>query len=237
MPLPKIGLPTLPILVPSLNRAARFRPFTVREEKILLMARESTDEDERLSDWLRAVHQVVGNCLLDDSVPVDDLAEFDLQWLFLKLREASVGPTVPQSFIDKEDGKPFEIVINLSEVKAPALPEGWSGQQMIELSSNDSVFLRYPPATLYTEGRFVTDPENTLLYRSTIKIMQGQTVYTDFTQEEVIEYYDGCTTDAMQKVKDFLTSVPTMEYEATYTNSLGHEKKVRLTGLNDFFNF
>lgn len=244
MPLPKVNHPTLPLLIPSLSRAFRFRPFTVKEEKILLMAKESTEPEV---DQLRAIHQVVVNCSVDPELVVDSLATFDLEWLFLKLRAVSVGTVVPQAFIDKEErdagGKvePYEFNIDLDQVKAPAVPAGYQGFHVVNLENEnrDSVMLRYPPASLYVDADFSKEKlgDAAVLHKSTVQIMSGAQTFRDFTREEVVEYYDSWQAKDMARVREFLDDTPTMLYEVKYVNKLGHDRTIRLTSLPDFFTF
>jgi hypothetical protein len=238
--LPKIQHPTLPLLVPSLNRAHRFRPFTVKEEKILLMARES---DEPEIDHLRAIHQVVNNCSVDPELVIDDLATFDLEWLFLKLSAVSIKGTVPQSFHDVEERKAgmdplpvYDFEIKLDDVIAPSTPFSTS---TVTLESGDGIELRYPPALLYTDPEFVKNGEEAILYRSTKRIFTATESFDAqaSTQAEVMEYYDGWSAKDMERVREFLASTPSMLYECKYVNSLGHDRVIKLTSLTDFFTF
>src|SRR5688500_8593328 len=172
--LPKISHPTFPLFVPTLNRASRFRPYTVKEEKILLMAKEAVED--QVHEQNRAIHQVVTNCSVDE-LNVDELATFDVEWLYLKIRAASVSPTVTHSFVDLEDkeklGLPDEelplytFTIKLDEVKAPSAP---SSIHELKLSDGSFVTLRHPPASLFLEKQFISDPVEERLVRSTVSI-------------------------------------------------------------------
>lgn len=244
MALPKVQHPTVPLLVPSHRRAYRFRPFTVKEEKILLMARESTDPK---TDQLRAIHQVVTNCSIDPELNVDSLATFDLEWLYVKLTAISVGPTVTQSFIDKEERtkipgepEPYTFTIKLDDVHAPEMPEGWIGFQVFTSGEGtDSVMMGYPPAVLYTDQGFSDDQGDLMLYRCTKEIMTPIQSFSpsEFTREEVVEYFDSWQSKDMARVWEFLNSTPSMRYEISYTNKLGSERKIVLSSLSDFFTF
>jgi hypothetical protein len=244
MALPKVSHPTLPILVPSLKKAFRFRPFTVKEEKILLMAKESTEPEK---DHLRAIHQVVNNCSVDPTLEIDSLAQFDLEWLFLKTRAMSVGNKIPQAFNDTEEKAAglnplpvYEFEIDLDMVKAPDVPNSVNGGVFtITLDSGDGVDLVYPPASLFNDPEFTTNTADAILYRSTKVIFtEDSRFYTrDVTMADVIEYYDGWSTKDMEKVRAFLDDVPTMLYECHYKNSYGHDRTIKLTSLTDFFIF
>ena len=238
--LPTITHPTFPVLVPSLDRAGRFRPFTVKEEKLLLMAKESED----VSDHFRAIYNVTQNCCMDDAVDFGTLATFDVEWLFLKLRAESVGRNLVQSFTDNFEAATmanpptYNIEIDLDKVAAPVMPEGWKGSKtfMMDGEATQGVRLRFPPASLYLNGELEDAPDATL-YRSTVEIFSGADKFTEFTKEECVAYYDGWTMKAMEPIKEFLATTPHMSFEATYTDSKGEVKKARLTGLADFFTF
>jgi hypothetical protein len=244
MALPKVSHPTLPILVPSLKKAFRFRPFTVKEEKILLMAKESSEPEK---DHLRAIHQVVTNCSVDDTLAIDGLAQFDLEWLFLKVRSMSVGSKIPQAFNDTEEKAAgvnplpvYEFEIDLDLVKAPDVPNSIDGGLFtITLDSGDGVNLVYPPASLFNDPEFTTNTADAILYRSTKSIFNKDGKYSthDATMADVIEYYDGWSIKDMEKVQAFLNDTPTMLYECKYKNSFGNDRTIKLTSLTDFFIF
>jgi len=113
MALPKIQSPTFEVIIPSINKTVLFRPFLVKEEKILLMAQQSNDD----KDIIKAIKQVVNNCCLDDKLDIDKLATFDLEYLFLKLRARSVNNVVEILYKDAEDEKEYKFSINLDDVE------------------------------------------------------------------------------------------------------------------------
>lgn len=240
-PLPKTSHPTFPILVPTLKRAGRFRPFTVKEEKILLMARESN----KPIDHLRAVYQIVTNCIEDPTVNSSELTTFDLDWLFTKITASSVREKVTQSFNDIEEREKgldplpvYTFDIKLDDIQAPVIPDDVTG--VISLSDGSAVHLKYSPAVLYTDEAFVDAGRDAVLYHSTNVICSANgEIYkaSDYTLKEIIEFYDGFKLEDMEKVNAFLASTPSMLWETKYTNSLGNEREIKLTALTDFFTF
>ena len=148
MSLPKIDYSMVNIKVPSLNKNYKFRPFLVKEEKLLLMARES----ENSEDILLAIKQVVNNCVLD-KLDIDKLAVFDLEYIFLKLRSISVDNIVTLSYTDLEDKKPYEFKINLDDVKV-IYPEKIDNN--IKINSKSGIVMSYPSASLYEDKEFLT---------------------------------------------------------------------------------
>lgn len=238
-PLPKINHPTFPILVPSLNKAGRFRPFTVKEEKILLMARESLNP----IDHFRAVHQIVNNCTVD--LDATQFKSFDVDWLFLKITASSVKETVQQSFNDIEEKnagleplKVYTFDIRLDDVVAPVVPP--SELFRVTLEDGSGVDLQYPAAILYTDPAFVDAPAGALLYHSTKSIFDANGTVFDaslYEMKDVVEYYEGWKTEDMKKVDAFIDNVPSMLWTQKYVNVLGNEREIKLSALTDFFTF
>ena len=147
MTLPKIPHPTFTLEVPSTKKKLTFRPFLVKEEKILLMAKTSQDENDVLS----AVKQIVNNCCETKGFDVNKIAIFDLEYLFLKIRASSVGNMISLSYNDLEDKKQysFEVDLNKIEVEFPAK----SVSNKIEINGKTGILMSYPPASLYDEDR------------------------------------------------------------------------------------
>ena len=139
MPLPKIDYPIISIKVPSLKKDFRFRPFLVKEEKLLLMAKES----DNASDILLAIKQIVTNCSLDDNLKIDKLALFDLEYIFLKLRAVSVDNVVKVAYKDYEDNKVYDFDINLDKIEVK-FPE--KNDPKIKISEKTGIIMRYPSA-------------------------------------------------------------------------------------------
>ena len=137
MPLPKIKHPIYEFKVPSMGTKESFRPFLVKEEKVLLMAKSSEDP----SDAMRAVKQIVNNCAISESFDVDKLTIFDLEYLFLQLRAVSVSNIVKVSYRDNEDGKVYDFGIDLKEVDVE-FPEGI--EKVIRVTDDMGIVMKWP---------------------------------------------------------------------------------------------
>ncbi len=238
MALPKISIPTYFINIPSLNKKVLFRAMLVKEEKLLLMAKESDEED----DILLAIKQVVNNCLMDNSIDIDKLAIFDIEYVFLNIRSFSVGSKIKVSYKDNDDNvvRDFEIDINDIKVKFPEFHD-FKKPYTIKLNNEMYITLKYPPSTLYSEKIFKNLTENEaldlLMINCLDKIYDGDKV-TDFSvhsKEEILEFINSLDISTFEKIKDFILNTPKLEYCIEYVNNNGKERKIVLNSLSDFF--
>lgn len=233
MTLPKIDQPIHNINVPSLKKKYPFRPFLVKEEKLLLMAKES----QNASDILGAIKQVVNNCSLDSKLAVEKLPIFDLEYLFLKLRAVSVDNIVKISYKDFEDNKEynFEIDLNNVEVKFPQ-----KNNENIKITNKSGIVMKYPTSSLYDDKDFINlekDYMFELIVRCIDKIYYEDDIYEakDYKKQELADFLDNLNVATFEKVLEFLTNAPKIYHEIKYTNSLGNERKIEFNSLNDFF--
>ena len=232
MSLPKIDYSMVNIKVPSLNKNYKFRPFLVKEEKLLLMARES----ENSEDILLAIKQVVNNCVLD-KLDIDKLAVFDLEYIFLKLRSISVDNIVTLSYTDLEDKKPYEFKINLDDVKV-IYPEKIDNN--LKINSKSGIVMSYPSASLYEDKEFLTLKKDylfELIIKCLDKLYIEDNVYEfkNYKKQEIVEFLEGLNLKVFEQIQNFLLNVPKLNYEIKYTNSLGNDRSIVLNSLNDFF--
>lgn len=234
MPLPKIEYPIHNITIPSLKKKYKFRPFLVKEEKILLMAKESKSPQ----DILVAIKQVINNCCLDN-LDLDNIALFDLEYLFLKLRAISVDNIVNISYRDKEDNKIYDFEVDLNEIEIK-VPDDINFK--VESNETSGLILKFPPAKLYDDKEFLAlekDHLFELIVRSVDKIYINDEVFesSELEYQEISEHLDSLDLDTFDKIKEFLERVPRLEKELKYKNSLGKNKRIVLRSLNDFFTF
>ena len=232
MTLPKIAHPIFQLKVPSTQKNVRFRPFLVREEKILLMAKTTEQE----VDIYTAIKQVVNNCALDD-FDVDKITLFDLEFLFLRLRAQSVNNIVNVTYKDFEDDRPyeFEIDLNTVDVKFPEKIE-----KLIKLTDTSGIIMKYPEASLYEDKEFMQSGDEAfyqLILRSIEKFYDKDNVYDikNYTPKEVSTFIDDLDIKTFDKIRDFMINQPALYYAIDYKNSLGNQRKIELTTLSDFF--
>lgn len=232
MPLPKIKHPIFEFVVPSTGKKEPFRPFLVKEEKILLIAKASEDS----TDILRAIKQVVNNCALGD-LDVDKLAIFDIEYLFIQLRAISVNNIVNVSYKDNEDEQIYDFKIDLKEVKVQ-FPE--KIERLIKLTDDMGIQLRYPPASIFNDKEFLDSGDDVfyeLIVRCIDKIYDGEDIFnlSDYSKQEIEEFLDGVSIDVFEKIQLFLSKLPKLYHKLEYKNNLGNERVIELTSLADFF--
>jgi hypothetical protein len=230
--LPKIQHPIFEFTVPSNKIVTKFRPFLVKEEKILLMAKSSEDR----ADILRAIKQVVNNCAIDN-FDVDKLTLFDLEYLFLKLRSISVDNTVKVSYRDNDDQKVYDFVIDLSSIEVK-FPE--NVESIIKISDDMGIVMRYPSASIFDDRTYFRagdDAYYELVLRCIDKIYDSDNVYqaTDYSKEDLEKFLDDCGIAVFNEIQKFMTNVPKLYYKLEYKNSNGKDRVIELTSLTDFF--
>ena len=232
MTLPIINTPTYELTVPSTKEKITYRPFLVKEEKILLTAMETGGEQ----DMVLALKQIVNNCLLSE-IDIDHLATFDLEYIFLNLRSKSVGEVATVNITcpdDEETQVPVEIPLDEVEV---TFPEGHSNK--VELTDTIGLTMKYPDFTLASETR----ESNTEYLFDMIKgciaqITEGETIHerVDFNEKELDTFLDSLSTKQLEGVQNFFETMPKLSHEITVTNpKTKKENKITLEGLDAFF--
>jgi hypothetical protein len=233
MPLPKIQYPAFTIEIPSTKKKEMFRPFLVKEEKILLIAKLSGQE----SDVLLSIKQVVNNCALDENFDVDKLTIFDLEYCFINIRSTSVSNVVTLSYRDFEDNKSYEFEVNLNDIKIK-WPE--KIENKIKISDTSGFTMKYPQASLYEDKEFLESGDESffkLIVRCIDVIYDGDDVYpaANFTLQEIEEYLENLDVKSFESARNFLMYQPKLQYIINYKNSLGNDRTIELNSLTDFF--
>jgi hypothetical protein len=242
--LPKIDVPEYECILPSDKRKVKFRPFLVKEQKLLLMATEATE----VKDSVDAMKRVVKNCVIGD-INVDELPVFDLEFLFLNLRARSVGEVVKVKYKcnnitgQAEDGEDkrcdnvVDIDINVLEIN-PEFGEGHSNK--IELSSNLGIVFNYPTFEMVENmtGKSENDVIFDLIIKSINYIYDQDNLYyaKDSTQEELIEFIDGLQQEHLEKIKDFFDTLPKIKKDIKFEcKKCGHHEDIAIEGIQNFF--
>lgn len=233
--LPKIDYPILNIKVPSLKKDFMFRPFLVKEEKLLLMAKESGND----TDIFVAIKQVVQNCCLDKKFDVDSVPIFDLEYIFLKLRSFSIDNNVKITFKDDEDGKVYEFDVDLEDVKVE-MPK--KIDNTIKINEKVGIIMKYPSASLYSDEEFLKVEKDhlfELILKCIDKIYNDDEVFEakNFSKTEIVEFVENLNVKVFEKIHEFLMNTPKIKYTIDYKNSSGKEKQIVLSSLNDFFSW
>lgn len=232
--LPKIDKPLFDLNVPSTGLTFKFRPFTVKEEKILLTAQQSAEEKE----IILAIKQVINNCCQDPSFAINDLATFDLEYMFLKLRSRSINNIIEVSYRDNEDDKVYDFQINLDDVTMINLES--EKDSIITVTDEIGLKMKYPSVTIIDNIPEYNEPSDIIDYliRNCIDyIYDADSVYStkDISTEELNNWLDNLDIETFAKIRMFFDNLPQMYYRITYTNSLGNERVIELNSLNDFF--
>lgn len=232
MALPKIEHPIFTLKIPSTNKNVKFRPFLVKEEKLLLMAKASEQE----SDLLIAIKQVVNNCSLDN-IDIDKLSLFDIEYLFIKIRAQSVNNVISVSYRDFEDDAVYDFDIDLNDVEVK-FPEQLD--KNIKITDKIGIVMKYPDASLYNDKEFLQSGDQAfyqLILRCIEKFYDEVGVYNskNCTLKEIEEFIENLDVNTFDKVRDFMANQPKLFYEIKYKNSLGNERSITLSTLTDFF--
>ena len=236
MALPTMDLPTYELEIPSTKKKIKYRPFLVKEEKVLLLALESEDE-KNIKD---AVLGLLKACI-QSRVKVENLSTFDLEYIFLNIRAVSVGEVVEMGVTCQDDGETqVKYNLNLTDVQV-IFPEGHSNKIM--LTDTTGVIMRYPSFDRFVQGQFgagsVTEDEVIKIIAESIdQIFQGDEVYDESTtnKKEFIQFVESLTNAQMEKIQAFFESSPRLEHTFKVTNpKTGVESEYTLRGLQSFF--
>ena len=234
MPLPKINTPMFDFVIPSTKKKIKIRPMLVKEEKILLIAKESKEN----GDILNAIKQVVNNCIIDSDIDIDKLPIFDLEYLFIKIRSISVSNITKVSYKDNEDNKVYDFDVDLDKIKV-IFPE--TIEKRIMISDDTGIVLKYPDASLYSDDIFLNNSETEVFEMMALncieKIFAGDEIHVpkDYTKAELMEFLENMDIISFNKFREFTSNLPKMEYTINYKNELGNDRKIVLSSLNDFF--
>lgn len=232
MPLPKIDMPTFEMELPSSGKKIRYRPFTVKEEKILLIAQEG----DNLKESIEAVKQVVNNCLINDTI--EKFAMFDLEYILLLLRSKSVDNNIKFAIKDPDTEESVQLELNLDDVKVTTVEDHTN---MVKINDTYVMFLKYPTIEQFIE--FVEGDQSDPLVTYNImvscldKLASEDEVYkfSDFSREDIDKFMDDLNGDVLIQVKKFFDTMPKLRHEMKYKNSNGDEKTFVLEGMQSFF--
>ena len=240
MPLPKINTPTFELVLPSTAKKIKYRPFLVREEKILIMAMESEDTSQITS----AIVQILNQCILTRGIKIEKLSTFDIEYLFLNVRAKSVGETVEVNVICPDDGETsvqMEIAIDSIKVKKDK-----KHKDIIKLDDNLSMKLKYPSLNEFIENNFdATDTSRSEVSQSLDMITSCiDMIYneeeswsaTDSNKKELTEFVDQLNTKQFKQIERFFTTMPKLSHTVKVKNpKTSVESEVVLEGLASFF--
>ena len=236
MALPKVNdVPKYELIIPSTQKQVMFRPYLVKEQKILLMAMESQDEKE----ILRSVIETIKACVYDD-IKIENLATFDVEYIFTQIRSKSVGEstTLNLKCIKCEEGN--EVVVPLNDIKIDIDKE----KKLIKINDNYTLEMKYPKysAILLAPEDKEGDSLTEALYETAIMCMgyliteDEKINFDDETRESIDSFLGSLTASQFEKIMDFVLNLPKITYDLDYKcTSCEHENKITLQGIQDFF--
>jgi hypothetical protein len=238
MPLPKIATPIYELEIPSLKKKIRYRPFLVKEEKILIIALESEDPKQIAN----AVKNVISNCILSKGIKVEDLSTFDIEYLFLNIRGKSVGESVDVLITCPDDETTqVPMSINLDEITVEVDPKHSCD---IKLDDTLTLRMRYPSMTEFIKNNFDSgdgvsvDDTFDLIISCIDQIYSEEESWTasDSTKKELLEFVEQLSSKQFKEVEKFFETMPKLSHTIKVKNpKTGVESEVVLEGLSAFF--
>jgi hypothetical protein len=237
MALPKIDQPLFDIIIPSTKKKVRYRPFTVKEEKILLIAQESKDQNQ----ILLAIKQIITNCV--ENVDVDKLAIFDLEYLILNIRAKSVNNEIDFGFMDPDSEERIDVSIDVNDIEVQFDPDH---SKKIDIDSQYYMMMRYPSLEEVRQMQSVNDEESTnteqmfntmLSCIDTLVDQETDEVYklSEFTSEEVADFVDGFNSTIVESIQKFYITMPKLRHVIEYKDKKGKAKTFVVEGMDSFF--
>ena len=240
MDLPKIDLPVYELKLPSSGKTVTVRPFLVKEEKLLLMAVESKDEN----NIIQTTKQIINNCLLDDDVKIDKLPFFDVDYLFIALRAKSIGEVVPVNFICKMPyegatcGTMFPVDIDISNC---VVKKDDSISFDIKLTDKVGAKMKYPSYEVmkrFVEGEDVMTKKIKIIVSSIDYIYEGDKIFStkDYSHEQLQEYVETFTEEQFKKLEKFVDNFPSFVIKAEGNcPRCKHHHELEYTDFTSFF--
>ena len=238
MPLPKIATPTYELVLPSTDQTIQFRPFLVKEEKLLVLALESEDNKQITT----AIKSVLKNCVLTKGIKVEQLPTFDIEFLFLNIRGKSVGEELEVNIVCPDDEKTQVTVdINLDDIQVQKNEEH---NKQIKLDENLMMEMKYPSLDQFIKNNFDFNEKNQMdqsfqLIASCIdKIYTEEEVWAtaDCTKKEVNDFLEQMNSGQFKLIETFFETMPKLSHTIKVTNPKTKvESDVVLEGLASFF--
>ena len=235
MALPKVALPTYELEVPSNGKKIKYRPFVVKEEKLLLLALESQD-DKQIEE---ATRTLLKNCITT-RVKLEDLAIFDLEYIFLQIRAVSVGEVVEMLLTCEDDGETqVKYNLNLTDVQVIKSEDHSS---KIMLSDSMGLIMKYPSFEEFVKVSIIAKDTSEqvieIMGKCVDQIFDGEDVYDSSTtsKKEFVEFIEGLTNKQFEKVQEFFSEMPVLKHEIKLKSpNTGVENSFVIQGLSNFF--
>lgn len=228
MPLPKLETPTYNLVVPSTKESIEFRPFLVKEEKILMIAQESKDIVQ-ITDVIR---KIVKACTFN-KLPVDNLTIYDIEYIFLQLRAKSVGENLTFELPCSECGEKTSISVDLSDINVVEPKKEVSNK----IQLNESIGIMMRPIR-FKDAANIGDDIVSGIIASIESIFDSEEVYKsdDSSNEELREFVESLNHTQLEKIQEYIENRPSLYHKVEYTcSSCGHKNTFEFSSLSDFF--
>ena len=238
MPLPKIATPTYELELPSTKQKIKFRPFLVKEEKLLVLALETEDS----SQITTAITEVIKGCILTKNVKVEELPTFDIEYLFLNIRGKSVGEEIEVNIICPDDGETeVPVKISLDEIEVQFSDDH---STKIKIDDNLMMEMKYPSLDQFVKNNFDFNSDSSMdqsfeIIGSCIdKIFNEEEVWAveDFSKQEVEEFLEQMNSSQFKEIEKFFNTMPKLSHQLKVKNPKTKKTStVVLEGLSSFF--
>ena len=238
MPLPTVATPTYELELPSTGKTIKYRPFLVKEEKLLVLALESEDT-KQISTAIKAV---LKNCIKTRGIKVETLPTFDIEFLFLNIRGKSVGEDIELSLICPDDGETtVPVTISIDDIK---MRTDEDHQKQIKISDDLMMEMKYPSLDEFIKNNFDfgespgVDESFNLIASCIDKIYNEEEVWTtsDCTKKEMTNFLEQLSSKQFKEVEKFFNTMPKLSHEVKITNpNTKVESSVVIEGLASFF--
>jgi len=238
MPLPKIATPTYELELPSTGKTIKFRPFLVKEEKLLVLALESDDTKEITN----AIKAVLKDCIQTRGIKVENLPTFDIEYLFLNIRGKSVGEDIEVSVLCPDDGETYaEVEISIDDIK---VIKDKNHSNQIKLDDTLMMEMKYPSLDQFVKNNFnfdegsQVDQSFDLIAGCVDKVYNADEAWTseDFTKKEINDFLGSMNSAQFKQIESFFTTMPKLSHDIEVINPKTKKKStVTLEGLASFF--
>jgi hypothetical protein len=240
MPLPKITTPQYELILPSTGKTIKYRPFLVKEEKVLILALESKD----VNQITNAIKQILKDCIISRGIKVEELPTFDIEYIFLNVRGKSVGESIDLIVTCSDDGETqVPVKIYIDEIEVQKDPEHRSE---IKLDNNLVLKMKYPSLNEFIKNNFDFSSNNISTIDKSLDVIASciDSVYTeeeiwsakDCTKKELTNWIETLTSYQFQEVEKFFNTMPKLSHTFKVKNPKTEvESEVILEGLSDFF--
>ena len=237
MPLPKIATPTYELVLPSSDRKIKYRPFLVKEEKILIIALESQDQKQIAS----AVKSILSSCILTKGIKVDKLSTFDIEYLFLNVRGKSVGEQIEVMVTCPDDGKTqVPMSINIDSIK---VQKSENHNSDIKLDDTYTLRMRYPSLNEFIKSNFnaediKVDDTFDLIASCVDQVYSEEESWTqqDCTKKELTDFIEQLNSSQFKEIEKFFDTMPKLSHTVKVKNpNTNVESEIVIEGLQSFF--